>query len=449
MDLNPFAKFGNSSVDLSQILKIASQEMKKMRAVRLKGEEIFRFFLIADKEQLSLYKTDRKSDKLTSFGPAFCDFMIESEEEGEEFEVIGFQELNIDVLINPATMDVCVRQKHKKSGETPISIEEINRRLFDGFPELEGAAGSDIDKFEERLTDTPLIKLVNETFGVPNTSPFVRFDSEDDLLFCQVNETRKRFNHEKQLKTAVLGFQFILRFFIDTGSRIDIDDPSWMYLFAFDNQNIIGFLSAYHFHNCTLEFKLRVSQLIVLTPFRNRKIGYTLLQLLYQQFLPDIRCTMITAEDPNDSFVKLQFRIWISMLKSAVFDSEDFKAISDHFEEEPIAKVKTMVASRVKCSKANAITIVDAFLLHKQRSKGDLPFIAYMRKKVEDKIQKEKEGQQRKIKQKFISIDSKIVSRFKIEKLYKELAEENGQEPVEDITLRMTKFIQSLMPMFC
>ena len=125
-------------------------------------------------------------------------------------------------------------------------------------------------------------------------------------------------------------------------------------MFGFQGEAVAGFMSFYTFHLNSEDFKTRVSQLLVLSPYRKHRLGYQLVRHLYDANLPLSHCVGITVEDPNDAFVSLQFRVLKDLFGDEVrrrygdfaeLGRVDLKAFNQH---------KTALAAAMKSSKSNA-----------------------------------------------------------------------------------------------
>ena len=61
-------------------------------------------------------------------------------------------------------------------------------------------------------------------------------------------------------------------------------------------------------------YKLRISQFIVLPPYQRLGIGSTLLENMYTYYLHDKMCIEITVEDPSDDFQQMKDALDIKLI---------------------------------------------------------------------------------------------------------------------------------------
>ena len=115
-------------------------------------------------------------------------------------------------------------------------------------------------------------------------------------------------------------------FYIDGASFIAVD-ANWCYFLVYSdnkvtlykliNIQLIAYSTAYAQKkpsnlgknrtqqigkNQKSNYKLRISQFIVLPPYQRLGIGSTLLEKMYSHYLDDKHCIEITVEDPSDDF---------------------------------------------------------------------------------------------------------------------------------------------------
>lgn len=112
--------------------------------------------------------------------------------------------------------------------------------------------------------------------------------------------------------------QALLIFFIDGASFISVDS-NWCYFLVYCENKLVAYATAYEQKKSLhgkrdissastpgklgrYTYKLRISQFIVLPTCQRLGIGSTLLELMYNFYLQDKKCTEITVEDPSDDF---------------------------------------------------------------------------------------------------------------------------------------------------
>lgn len=122
-------------------------------------------------------------------------------------------------------------------------------------------------------------------------------------------------------------FQIFTLFFIEAGSYIDKDDPSWeIYLLYRDNVEFAGFATVYPYfwyqdavtHDSLDEllYRKRISQFVVLPPFQRNRVGQQFYKTLMARFLDEPRVRQVTVEDPSEAFDVIRDRADLELLSS-------------------------------------------------------------------------------------------------------------------------------------
>lgn len=447
MDPNILKNFNLPPIELERILKKIKQESSKAGKKLLIGD-IIRFYLIDTQSELTLYLSNPNSSELKTFSPVFDDFLLE--EEDECFAIYGYDFLTYHVLINSRTFDFCIQKNFKISSKPSLSEAEFTQKLFENFSEFHKSETFDLQHFASSFQKKSFKDLIQEAQLQKSDFETAHFEySDDETLSVSVNQ-------EKQIKTASDEYlrisnviQFILRFFIDTGSKIDLNDKNWSYFFTFQQKSVAGFMCAYKFRLNSVDYKIRISQLIVFPPFQKQQLGSKLIERLYKIHLSCGNCKQITVEDPNQSFINLQFRFWVCTLIPLLKESEEFAKIDKSFEQKLFTSCKTLIGKRMKCNNSNSEILLDAFLLKKFKSLNlQDRFSEHLKTRICSKFQNEKQERDAKMKLKYLNFGGKVVSLAKIQKMYHEIESEdsNSEELVFENRLH---FLESLQKLFC
>lgn len=119
-----------------------------------------------------------------------------------------------------------------------------------------------------------------------------------------------------------LRLQILVLLFIEAGSYIDHEDPSWdiylLYEFQDSKQNLVGFCTVYNYflyqghesHDSDLNFSYRkkISQFIILPSYQGQGHGQKFYQSMFNYWWKDPNIKEICVEDPNESFDDLRDR---------------------------------------------------------------------------------------------------------------------------------------------
>ncbi|KAI8638809.1 acyl-CoA N-acyltransferase [Parasitella parasitica] len=105
--------------------------------------------------------------------------------------------------------------------------------------------------------------------------------------------------------------QLFVLLFIEGSSYIEDDDEKWEIYTSFKHERINDTEDAYHFigYSTTYPFycwpeniRMRISQFLVLPPYKKQGHGSKLYQTIYELFLSRNEICEITVEDPNEEF---------------------------------------------------------------------------------------------------------------------------------------------------
>ncbi|CEP13354.1 hypothetical protein [Parasitella parasitica] len=105
--------------------------------------------------------------------------------------------------------------------------------------------------------------------------------------------------------------QLLALFFIEGSSYIEDDDEKWEIYTSFKREKIsdtedafhfIGYSTTYPFYCWPENIRMRISQFLVLPPFKKQGHGSKLYQTIYKLFLSRNEICEITVEDPNEEF---------------------------------------------------------------------------------------------------------------------------------------------------
>jgi len=97
----------------------------------------------------------------------------------------------------------------------------------------------------------------------------------------------------------------LLKFYIEGASFI-IVDQLWYYFLVYMDTKLVAYTTAYEEFRKIPKAAATISQVLVLPPYQGMGIGSTLLNLLYQHYLGDRKCQLITVEDPALDFQRIK-----------------------------------------------------------------------------------------------------------------------------------------------
>ncbi|GAA56184.1 histone acetyltransferase 1 [Clonorchis sinensis] len=166
---------------------------------------------------------------------------------------------------------------------------------------------------------------------------FQTFHSDTFKPYGTIRHTYKRTTGSKQTKKFCVYFiehgmpdfdafldyhkkmESFLLFFVDGASAIPTDDTQWCYYTLFeviDPQQdgeaylyaFIGYMTIFKFYAYPANLRPRLSQVLILPPFRNNGHASELLQTFYRDFVhvPNVRDITGKVEDPSDDFRRIR-----------------------------------------------------------------------------------------------------------------------------------------------
>lgn len=119
--------------------------------------------------------------------------------------------------------------------------------------------------------------------------------------------------------------QSLIMWFIESALIIDSEDPHWDFFLVFEKYNestvddlnapsvstedryyFAGYATVYRYYAYPDKTRPRVSQMLILPPYRRNHIGTTLLQSIYDYYKKLPATLDITAEDPDEEFIAMR-----------------------------------------------------------------------------------------------------------------------------------------------
>lgn len=120
--------------------------------------------------------------------------------------------------------------------------------------------------------------------------------------------------------------QTLIMWFIESATMIDFEDPRWDFFLIFEKYNpsddcensqetslstedryyFVGYSSVYRYYAYPDRTRPRVSQMLLLPPYRKNGIGTYLLQAIYDYYKIQPATLDITAEDPDEEFISMR-----------------------------------------------------------------------------------------------------------------------------------------------
>lgn len=230
---------------------------------------------------------------------------------GDNEQIFGYRKLQVNIFYLAGSLTTYIGTSFTAS---------INPKISKGvLPDDVFAALSDVYpyKFERSLTD--FIHSLNEEekfrpFGT-NRHNYHLHKNGNNSTYCIyfIEHGMPNFNeflaYHKRMESFLL-------FFVDGASSIPTDDKQWCYYVIYEKiitsdaerlkYAFIGYMTVYKFYAYPENLRPRVSQVLILPPFRNNGHATQLLQIFYRDFIPIPNVRDITVEDPSVDFQRLR-----------------------------------------------------------------------------------------------------------------------------------------------
>lgn len=169
----------------------------------------------------------------------------------------------------------------------------------------------------------------NHQNGTSHSSSSAHTSSRSDEESVPVSKKRFQIYHANAETKGFSRFQermqTLIMWFIESANMIDHEDPRWDFFLIFerfnpsyngDNQStpvstddryyFAGYATVYRYYAYPDRTRPRVSQMLLLPPFRRNRLGTTLLQIIYDYYKKQPATLDITAEDPDEEFIAMR-----------------------------------------------------------------------------------------------------------------------------------------------
>lgn len=167
--------------------------------------------------------------------------------------------------------------------------------------------------------------------------------------------------HSKGFASFQGRMQTLIMWFIESATMVDFEDPRWDFFLIFERYNssacgnsqattvstedryyFAGYATVYRYYAYPDRTRPRVSQMLLLPPYRRNGLGTKLLQAIYDYYIRQPATLDITAEDPDEEFIAMRdFLDCRNCLKLPMFQVERLKqGWSDEIAKEAQEKLR-------------------------------------------------------------------------------------------------------------
>lgn len=242
----------------------------------------------------------------------------------EDEKLEGYLNPKLDFFFTPITMYCYFRFTYEKKNAEAVNPETYFEEFF-----LNGLVPTR-QAFEQRL-----LKETDYLFPGKHINTLVQDEKKYETYLVE-NVTLADINHYN------MNIQVFLKFFIETGSYIDDEDPAWKLLLLIERRHdqvaqrevrtFVGFVSYYPFYREFDAYRLRISQQVILPCFQRKGLGSHLLHQIYQHYSTQSSCYEITIEAPSEGFQLMKDGLDLKIL----LPREEFKHIASRIGANPL-----------------------------------------------------------------------------------------------------------------
>ncbi|CAH8444873.1 unnamed protein product [Schistosoma mattheei] len=274
-----------------------SLNTRSLDEYRVNACDAIQFKLVRDKETV---------DSVDTFNPEFTHQIF-----GESEQIFGYRDLKVGIFYTADSLSTCIDISYTSKVDPQLSKgvmpDDIMHILSDVYPYNISKNLNDFSKnFDEKFTFTP--------YGVNRYSYQIMKDKcpkKFSVFFIEhgMPGFEKFLEYHKRMESFLL-------FFIDGASAISTEDIQWCYYVIYENigqtddgkikYGFIGYMTVYKFYAYPKNLRPRVSQVLILPPFRNNGHATQLLQTFYRDFVPMSNVIDIAVEDPSPEFQRIR-----------------------------------------------------------------------------------------------------------------------------------------------
>ncbi|KAI9469796.1 MAG: acyl-CoA N-acyltransferase [Benjaminiella poitrasii] len=295
----------------------------------------------------------------TSFQPEFTYPIF-----GDHETAFGYKDLSLKIKYTSGSLRPFVEMNYSSqytkssssssSVEEPVKADDLLQKLDSYLPRNYSTNYSEF--IDTVLNDYTAFKPFGEKI-----QEYSRENNDGSIDHFEIY--KNNFSSEK-FREYHSRMQLLVLLFIEGSSYIEDDDEKWEIYTVFKREKLneafayhfVGYCTAYPFY-CWLEnIRMRISQFLILPPYKKKGHGSKLYQTIYQLFRSRKEICEITVEDPNEEFSDMRDKNDIRYL----LEHDAFKDI----QQAPISDEKiTGLCTRFKLTKRQTQRCLEMYLL--------------------------------------------------------------------------------------
>ncbi|CAH3154645.1 unnamed protein product [Pocillopora meandrina] len=281
-------------------------------------------------------------DKGKEFHPTFSHQYF-----GDNETIFGYSNVEVQLYYHAGSLLTYIGMKHdgqvnSKGLEPDPVMSIVAERYPAGFL-------TNLDQFIAKLPGEGKFRPMGELLH-----SYKQNDAEYEMYQADITTPRLRDYHER--------LQTFLLWFIDASSYIDTDDERWHFFILFEKRkeagetlySLVGYMTVYQYYAYPDKIRPRISQMLILPPFKRQGHGAQMLQTVDRFYIKDPQVLDITVEDPSFDFLRLRDYVdALACINLSAFSQENLRnGFSGEMVKEAREKLKI---NKIQCRRVYEI----------------------------------------------------------------------------------------------
>ncbi|KAK9497904.1 hypothetical protein O3M35_003805 [Rhynocoris fuscipes] len=320
-----------------------------------------------------------------SFKPDMCHQIFVPDE-----QIFGYKGLKIKLYYTAGNLTTYVGMEYEERisapGMEPDDVMKSLRKVI-------------LTPFETNFSEFERLLEADDTFrphGELIHSCTVGDSNNPRTLEIYVNTTSDSafLEYYKRAQTFVL-------LYIDAANYVNPDDGDWIFFLVYEKYRsvdmsvkygLVGYASVYEYYAYPANIRPRMSQILVLPPFRRMGICVKLINAIYQYYVPNNRVVDITVESPSVEFQRV--RDYVDCINCMTLDEFSSNKLRCGINQDMFTQAK----NKFKINRKQILRVYEILRLYYTNLHNDKEYKAYLHELKERRLKPNKRVQTRKKK---------------------------------------------------